>query len=199
MIALLTGRVAHAGDDGVIVDVAGVGYEVLCHSRAIAELSGADTVTLHIHTAVSDDAIRLYGFPSRTELDVFRHLISVDRIGPKAGLAILSRCDVQTLVAAVVREDAALLATVPGIGRKTAERLVLELRGKLDDLREIPVPGTAVPDAASQLARSAVAILVGLGFREPDARRAVTAVGDGAGDTNDIVASALRELDRSAP
>ena len=197
MIALLTGRVAHIGDETVIVDVSGVGYEVLCHSRAIAEMGRADTVTLHIHTAVSDDAIRLYGFVSRTELDVFRHLISVDRIGPKAGLAILNRCDVQTLVAAVVREDAALLATVPGIGRKTAERLVLELRGKLDDLMAVPLAGTAAP-SSSQPARSAVEILVGLGFRESDARRAVTSVGEEAGDTNAIVASALRELDRSA-
>ena len=95
---------------------------------------GDREVTLHVHTAVSDDAIRLYGFLGRDELRLFRLLIGVERIGPKAALSILGRAELPAMVRAIRDGDVALVATVPGIGRRTAERVILELRDRLADL-----------------------------------------------------------------
>jgi Holliday junction DNA helicase RuvA len=198
MIAMVRGRLVDAGDDSVVIDAGGVGYQVFCHLRTIATLhqSHDDEVTLHTHTSVSDDAIRLYGFVGRDELKLFRLLIGVERIGPKAALGILGRAELPTMVRAIRRGDAALVATVPGIGRKTAERVILELRDKLDGLAiagERGGEGVREREAVS----AAIAGLVGLGFREPDARAAVSAAAAGSddGDVAELVGAALRKLD----
>lgn len=199
MISLLRGRVAAVDEDVVTIDVHGVGYAVQCHLRTAVQLHGAGgEVTLHIHTSVSDDAIRLYGFASPEELRLFRLLIAVERIGPRAALGILGRADLATMVRALRNGDAAMLATVPGIGAKTAERVVLELRGKLDHLA---LPGdVATPAAAAEEATITAAVdgLSSMGFRAPVARDAVqTALRDGADplDVASLVAAALRRLD----
>src|SRR6202011_6389737 len=120
---------------------------VQCHLRTAVALAGAPRdVTLHVHTSVSADAIRLYGFTTVEELRLFRLLIAVERIGPKAALGILGRADLATMVRALRSGDAAMVATVPGIGLKTAERGVLELRDKLDGLA---LPGDAAAPAAA--------------------------------------------------
>ncbi len=206
MIALLTGRVASMGDQSVIIDVGGVGYEVSVHLRTMAALHDASSpregVTLHIHTSVSADSIRLFGFVTEEELRLFRLLLGVERIGPRAALGILGRAELPTMVRALRAGDAKLVATVPGIGPRTAERVVLELRGKLDGL---PLPGdTVLPETATRRATAdAVAGLVGLGFREAEARVAVTAAASDLGDAADVsglVTAALRRLDLvSAP
>jgi len=153
-------------------------------------------VTLHVHTSVSADAIRLYGFVTHDELRLFRLLIGVERIGPKAALGILGRAELPTLVRAIAEGDIALVATVPGIGRKTAERVILELRDKVSSLEP---PGTQHPAATGENVAVAAAIagLVGLGFRESEARTAVAAIAlDGDGhDVADLVGAALRRLD----
>ena len=199
MIALLRGRVAGIDGDVVTVDVNGVGYAVQCHLRtAVALHTVSGEVTLHVHTSVSDDAIRLYGFTTVEELRLFRLLIGVERIGPKAALGILGRTDLATMVRALRTGDAAMVATVPGIGAKTAQRVVLELAGKLDGL---VLPGdVATPfEAASQAARhTAIDGLVAMGFREPAARDAVDTAMRGGEENTDvaaIVAAALRRLD----
>jgi Holliday junction DNA helicase RuvA len=202
MIAMLRGRVAAVEDDVVTLDVNGVGYAVQCHLRTAVQLHGSTAeVTLHVHTSVSDDAIRLYGFASGEELRLFRLLIAVERIGPKAALGILGRVDLATMVRALRSGDAAMVATVPGIGAKTAERVVLELRGKLDHLA---LPGD-VPTAAGAAADDAVAAAVDglatMGFRATAARDAVqAALRDGAEplDVAGLVAAALRRLDMVA-
>jgi Holliday junction DNA helicase RuvA len=201
MIALLSGRVAALDGSTAIIDTGGVGYEVGCHLRTIAALHewsvGEVPVTLHIHTSVSADAIRLYGFLGGAELRLFRLLLGVERIGPKAALGILGRADLPTLVRALRSGDAALLATVPGIGRKTAERIVLELRDRLDDMA---LPGDGAATAPEQRTVSAaVEGLVALGFREPEARAAVAAGVAESGTeaaVGALVAAALRRLDR---
>jgi Holliday junction DNA helicase RuvA len=200
VIALLRGRLAEIGPDHVVLETSGgTGYEVFCHLRTLAGLHGrlGDEVSLHVHTSVSDDAIRLYGFTSTDELRLFKLLIGVERIGPKAALGILGRAELQVLLRAIRGGDAALVATVPGIGRKTAERVILELRDKLDG---IAAPGVAVtgPPAAREAADTAVQGLVGLGFREAQARQAVAAAvaaGDDPKDVTALVAAALRRLD----
>jgi holliday junction DNA helicase RuvA len=201
MIALLSGRVAALDGSTAIIDTGGVGYEVGCHLRTIAALHewsvGEVPVTLHIHTSVSADAIRLYGFLGGAELRLFRLLLGVERIGPKAALGILGRADLPTLVRALRSGDAALLATVPGIGRKTAERIVLELRDRLDDMA---LPGDGAASAPEQrTVAAAVEGLVALGFRESEARAAVAAGLAESGTeaaVGALVAAALRRLDR---
>ncbi len=202
MIARLRGRVVGVESDQAIVETGGVGYQVQCHLRTLAALHelGDREVTLHVHTAVSDDAIRLYGFLGRDELRLFRLLIGVERIGPKAALSILGRAELPTMVRAIRDGDVALVATVPGVGRKTAERVVLELRDRLGDLSLAPGPPPSGSGGAA--AEAAVAGLVGLGFREADARRAVGAAtgGDGAdADVAALVGRALRLLDVAEP
>ncbi|MBV8301582.1 MAG: Holliday junction branch migration protein RuvA [Candidatus Dormibacteraeota bacterium] len=197
MIASLRGTVALIAGDHAVIDVKGVGYLVQCHLRTLAALHEQrdQEVMLHIHTSVSADAIRLFGFTSRDELSLFQLLIGVERIGPKAALGILGRAELTTMVRAIRGGDAALVATVPGVGRKTAERVVLELRDKLDTYA---MPGEAPPPPSSERAvgDAAVAGLVGLGFREGEARAAVAAVSsDADGDVAALVGRALRRLD----
>jgi holliday junction DNA helicase RuvA len=200
MIALLRGRIVALDEEGVVLETAsGVGYQVFCHLRtlmALREVSG-DAV-LHIHTSVADDAIRLFGFATPEELRLFRLLLMVERIGPKAALGILGRAELPTLVRAIRSGDAGLVGTVPGIGPKTAQRVILELRGKLDALvmpGESPLP----PPQVGEVTATAVEGLRGLGFREAEARAAVAAVSPSlAGDASvsEVVAAALRHLDR---
>ncbi|HEY7925993.1 MAG: Holliday junction branch migration protein RuvA [Candidatus Dormibacteria bacterium] len=202
MITLLRGRVAAVEDDVVTLDVNGVGYAVQCHLRTAVSLHGSTgEVTVHVHTSVTDDAIRLYGFTTTEELRLFRLLIAVERIGPKAALSILGRADLTTMVRALRSGDAAMVATVPGIGLKTAERVVLELRGKLDRLALPGDTATPVAAAADQAIRAAVDGLATLGFREAAARDAVqAALREGAEplDVAALVAAALRRLDMVA-
>jgi Holliday junction DNA helicase RuvA len=202
MIARLRGQVVVADADHVVLEAGGVGYQVHCHLRTLAALHemGDREVILHIHTSVSDDAIRLYGFLGRDELRLFRLLIGVERIGPKAALSILGRAELPTMVRAIQDGDVALVATVPGVGRRTAERVVLELSDRLGDLALTLEP--AAPTAAAQAVEAAVAGLVGLGYRESEARPAVraalAAAGAADGDVTALVGRALRLLDVGA-
>ncbi len=162
--------------DHVVLEASGVGYQVQCHLRTLAALHemGDREVTLHVHTSVTDDAIRLYGFLGRDQHSASSGCsIGVERIGPKAALSILGRAELQAMVRAIRDGDVALLATVPGIGRRTAERVILELRDRLAEIALSLEP--AAPTAAAQAIEAAVAGLVGLGFRESEARPAVRA------------------------
>lgn len=203
MIARLHGHVVAVEDDRVVIEAGGVGYEVFCHLRTLAHLheagAGAADVILHVQTEVAQDSIRLFGFPTVEELRLYRLLRGVERIGPKAALAVLGRAELPTLVRAIRAGDDKLVATVPGVGPKTAAKVILDLRGKLDGL---VLPGDAGPGAVAPAAQRAGAAAVeglqGLGFRPADARSAVAAaaaeLGDDA-DVNSLVAAALRRLD----
>lgn len=199
MISLLRGRIASVDDDGVVLETAsGVGYQVFCHLRTLTALGDRDEVVLHVHTSVADDAIRLFGFATIEELRLFRLLLTVERIGPKAALGILGRAELPTLVRAIRSGDAGLVGTVPGIGPKTAQRVILELRGKLD---VFALPGDAALPAPELREVSATAVegLRGLGFREPEAKAAVAAVSGNLPENasvSDVVGAALRHLDR---
>jgi Holliday junction DNA helicase RuvA len=176
-----------------------VGYQVFCHLRTLTVVRDArDDAVLHIHTSVADDAIRLFGFATPEELRLFRLLLGVERIGPKAALGILGRAELPTLVRAIRSGDAGLVGTVPGIGPKTAQRVILELRGRLDGF---VLPGEAAlpPPEVHEVTATAVEGLRGLGFREAEAKQAVAAVGGSLGDdasVSDVVAAALRHLDK---
>lgn len=199
MIASLEGVLAQRGEEGVILDVHGVGYLVTVGNRTLGELPPAgERVRLYTYTYVREDALGLFGFLRQEELTFFRLLLSVKGIGPKAGLAILSRAELRLLKRAILQEDAALLATVPGIGAKTAARVVLELKGKLTHEmfgEETPVRAAAGGDTVAQ----ALQVLTGLGYTPNEAKEAVrqaTAGNGGSHSVEQLVTVALKGLDR---
>jgi Holliday junction DNA helicase RuvA len=131
MIGRLRGTLASIGAERIVVDVGGVGYDVAMPTRAIGELPAlGDEVVLHTHLHVREDALALHGFPTERELATFRLLLAAPGIGPKVGLAILSTLDSDAVALAIAEEDVATLSSVPGIGKRTAQKLVLELKPK---------------------------------------------------------------------
>ncbi|MDA8090315.1 MAG: Holliday junction branch migration protein RuvA [Nitrospiraceae bacterium] len=169
MIGTLRGRLLSKRPTEIIVDVQGVGYEVFVPGSAISGLpeQGVD-VFLHIHTHVKEDSIRLYGFPSQHEKQVFATLLNVNGVGPRLALNILSSLPGDSFRQAVESEDTAALSKVPGIGKKTAARIILELRQKLPSITE------GQKDAVFEDALSA---LVNLGYKKAEAQRALEKTG----------------------
>jgi Holliday junction DNA helicase RuvA len=173
MIALLRGRIIDRQPNRLVVDVHGVGYEVLVPLSTFYEVGdeGAD-VTLHIHTHVREDALLLYGFLTVLEQQVFERLIGISGIGPKLAVAVLSGIDPRDLVTAVQRGDVARLVAIPGIGKKTAERIVLELKDRLAAFSAMPA-AAAPASAADRLRDDLVSALVNLGYHRPQAEKSV--------------------------
>jgi len=199
LIATLEGILAQRGSDSVILDVHGVGYLVTVGTRTLADLPRAgERARLYTYTYVREDALGLFGFLSQEELTFFKLLLSVKGIGPKAGLAFLSRAEIRMLKRAILQEDAALLATVPGIGPKTAARVVLELKGKLKD--ELYGEETRAPAASGgDPVAKALEVLTGLGYTPAEAKEAVrqATVGNGGSHSvEQLVTVALKGLDR---
>jgi Holliday junction DNA helicase RuvA len=199
MIASLEGILAQRSEDNLILDVHGVGYLVTVGSRTMTELPRAgERLRLYTYTYVREDALGLFGFLRQDELTFFKLLLSVKGIGPKAALGILSRAEVRVIKRAVLKEDAALLATVPGIGPKTAARVVLELKGKLRDEMFPEDPEARVSEPNDAMAE-AVHVLTGLGYTPVEAKEAVRKVtsGNGGGHSvEQLVTVALKGLDR---
>ena len=179
MIARLTGVVAEKGDGQAILDVNGIGYLVHLSALSLEALPPAgERASLRTYTHVREDALQLYGFSSEEEEAVFRELIGVKNVGPRAAQNILSGIEARELAAAVAQGDVARLTKVPGVGKKTAERLVVELREKLVTLARAAAPrGTAAPAGVLEQLEQA---LMGLGYRQPQAEQAVAAVRDRA-------------------
>jgi len=175
MIALLTGRLAHKSPEFIIMDVNGVGYRVQIPFSTYYNLpdEGGD-ISLNIYTQVKEDAINLYGFRTLAEKNFFQLLISVTGIGPKLGKDILSNIPVEELARALGQGDLARLSAIPGIGRKTAERLVLELKSKALKL-DIALPareGNRVA-ASSAITDDVASALVNLGYKEAVVKKAL--------------------------
>jgi Holliday junction DNA helicase RuvA len=175
MIALLTGRIALKSPDHIILDVNGVGYRVLIPFSTYYELpEEGGTASLHIHTSVREDAIQLYGFRTRLEKSFFQLLISVTGVGPKLARDILSNIQPGPLAQALGQSDIQKLSTIPGIGKKTAERLILELKdkaGKLDMSSLPAVERREIP--ADDVMEDVVSALLNLGYKEPQVRKAM--------------------------
>jgi Holliday junction DNA helicase RuvA len=193
MIALVAGEVAVRRPDHVVVETAGgVGYRLAVSGETLRHVPGVGrAVSLHTHLVVRDDALALYGFATEEERDLFLALIGVQSVGPKVALAVLSGGTPRELVAALVAGDAARLQAVPGIGKRMAERIVVELREK------VGVPDTEEPivitrgDDPRSLAREA---LLGLGYTPAETDALLREV---KGDTpEDLIAAALREARR---
>ena len=178
MIGFLSGKIHAVNDDGIVVDVNGVGYEVHVPKLFLDRLPvvGQD-IRVEVHTHVTENAFALYGFRDAQERQVFRKLISVSGIGPKMALSILSALSVSDLVTALVQGQIATLTSISGIGKKTAERMVIELKDKFKDmalsLRAAVFPAQAQNDDRLQ---DAVSALVNLGYPENQARQILAGV-----------------------
>jgi Holliday junction DNA helicase RuvA len=196
VIGRLRGRLVRKSPPALIVDVGGVGYELEAPMSTFYRLPELGSeVELHTHLVVREDAHLLYGFATEEERRLFRDLLRVTGIGPKIGLALLSGIDVPTFLACVEAQDVDALVRIPGIGRKTAERLVVEMRDRLAKEVEVhPVPAApALEDAAAD----AVAALVALGYRPHEAGRAVRDCAPGL-RREELIRQALRSLSGAA-
>jgi len=187
VIGSLRGTLTERKPEGVIIDVGGVGYEVAMAPSVVENLStGQGEVVISTHMQVWSEGMRLYGFPTSDERDLFRLLISAQGVGPKVGLAILSTLGSETVREAVRSEDVTTFTRVSGVGKKTAQRLILDLKGKLEASEANVVRGAS---RSSQLWEA----LAALGYRSNEIRPAVAAA-DPRSSFEDQLRAALREL-----
>jgi Holliday junction DNA helicase RuvA len=171
MIARIRGRPVAWDADGLVVDVGGVGYRLHATPSAVRKAEGADEVALDTHLHVREDALQLYGFAEAAERELFEQLLAVSGVGPRVALAIVSGYSPGELRRAIVREDAALFQTIPGIGKKTAQRVVLELKEKIAPLASVEAPHLGGGDG-HVVARDA---LVELGYSAAEAEQKLAA------------------------
>lgn len=183
MIAYLNGILAEIEEENIVIEVNGIGYNVRIPAGMAGRLPQiGEVVKLYTYTSVREDAIGLYGFLSRDDLNMYRQLITVSGIGPKGGLSVLSAMSADELRMAVISQDAKAIAKAPGVGTKTAQRIILELKDKisLEDtamMREVnQVPQGSMLTDKSQAQTEAVEALTALGYSPSEALRAVKAV-----------------------
>ena len=201
MIAALTGRLALKAPSHVTLDVQGVGYEVfipLSTFYALPDLN--ESASLCVYTHLREDAIQLYGFLTAMEKDTFILLTSISGIGPKLALSVLSALSVPDLVSAVQAGDVEKLASVPGIGKKTAARIALELKDKVERLRVTPsTTPQGVSGPLGRLQDDALSALVNLGYKAADVKDAITRVAGAKTDAlplKELIREVLKDLAR---
>ena len=198
MIGSLTGRLAQKEPSRLIVDVQGVGYEVQVPLSTFYGLGdvGAD-VSVRIHTHVREDALSLFGFGTALELDLFERLIGISGVGPRLALAVLSGIEPPDLVRAVSAGDVVRLTRIPGVGKKTAERIVLELKDRLPELLVVETDAPETDTESPGVRDDVLSALLNLGYQRPRAERAVGRVAtdaSGGDQFEDVLRQALREL-----
>lgn len=192
MIAMLKGSVADRATSDIVLDVGGVGYEVSVPMSTFEKLpEEGGEAKLFVQTVVREDAIQLFGFSTREEKAAFQALVKVSGIGAKTALAVLSGMPVATLASAVASGESDLLTKIPGIGKKTAARLVLELKGKLGSELEAAAAGAAPRPAPGSVRADVVAGLVALGYTEREATAAAKDLPEGI-SASDGIRMALR-------
>jgi Holliday junction DNA helicase RuvA len=199
MIAHLRGRVLEKHPNRLIVDIAGVGYDVQVPLSTfyVAGDVGAE-IALRVHTHVREDQLALYGFATPLELAMFEKLIGVGGIGPKLALAVLSGIEAGELVRAIQRGDVARLVAIPGVGKKTAERITVELRDRLPKAVEAAASGAA-PAAAETLRDDLLSALVNLGYHRHAVEKVLDKLLAAASDVafEHVLRAALKELSRA--
>lgn len=172
MIATLYGELRARGEDWVLVEVGGVGFHVRVPASTVEELGEiGEKVRLYTSLLLRDDALTLYGFATPEQRELFELFLTVSGIGPKLALSLLSSTSAEALRLAIAREDIDVLARVPGIGRKTAGRLILELKGRVD-LSRLGLPGAVLPPEQAEL----LEVLTGLGYSPAEARAAASSL-----------------------
>lgn len=202
MIAFVRGIIEDIAEDNVVLDVNGIGYNVRISADTASRLPGmGETVKLFTYTSVREDAVWLYGFLNRADLEIFKKCITVSGIGPKGALSILSVMDADTLRYAIVSEDKKAIAKAPGIGARTAERLILELKDKVkidDEMIGREIAATAAGSgltADTPQKKEAVEALVALGYSQTEVAKAVNSIPDMESmDAGEILKAALKKM-----
>ena len=195
MIGQLKGQIISKNPPEVLLEVGGIGYELLCPMSTFYQLDNASEDTLlYTHLSVKEDSHTLFGFISKDEKNMFRELIRVNGVGPKVALAILSHLSVSSLVDCIMSEDADLLAKTPGIGKKTALKLIVELQDRLDKVELVNASTSTMGHKTSYNpnAKQALAALQSLGFKTKEANKMVSAIDDKDLTTEQMIRLALQ-------
>ena len=200
MIAYVRGRVLTTTVETVIVDIGGIGYEIFCSKGAFEKATVGETVELYTHLQVKEDGMTLFGFATPAEKELYLKLISVSDVGPKKGITILAGMSMDDFVQAVATADSKRLLTVKGLGKKTAEKIILELHGKISaaEILESDAPSQPVEKAKesaklSKQDEEAVTALMGLGFTRTESVQAIKRAKEkGATTTEEIVLRAIQ-------
>lgn len=196
MYAHIRGEVVELAADRAIIEAAGVGYELFCSAKTLSSLKKGEKAKLVTHLHLAEDIMALYGFEDDVERAMFRRLLGVTRVGPKLALSILSVLTPADVAAAIVTDNAAAFSRVPGMGKKTAQRVLLELKEKVgvEEMTSAGLPESAAQ--ASDIRAEAVAALMGLGYDGASASRAVAAVTE-TESIEEMITLALRRLAKS--
>lgn len=189
MIARLTGMPEVVSENKLILDVAGVGYGVMAPPQVIEEAQDEEKITLLTHLAVREDALDLYGFHSQSQLSLFRNLLDVSGVGPKSALGILSVADAPIITSAIAAEDTSYLTKVSGIGKKTAEKVILELKDRFDEI------SSELNERTRTESSEAVEALLALGYSSRESQEAIAAIDKNIETTEEKVKAALKQLD----
>lgn len=190
MIASISGTILVRNERSLIVGVQGIGYEIYATPLVLEKVKVGQEITLQTHLHVREDVMELYGFLASEELRFFRMLLQVSGIGPKSALAVMSLASVADLKRAISRGDASLLTKVSGIGTKTAERLIVELKDKLDSIEQV-TPGSLADNLGDH---QAIDGLVTLGYTQREAREALRQVDKDVSEVKDRIRAALKLL-----
>ena len=195
MISFLRGKIVSKNENSVIIDVNGVGFCVNMPTSDIAK-SGAvgEDITAHTYLSVSETGMQLFGFLSADKMEYFNKLISISGIGPKAALSVLGTLSVQDLAFAIISEDVKSITRAPGIGPKAAQRIILELKGKIDTQSTVGVSQTENTQFTVRADTGAVNALIALGASPSEAQKAVMQIDAASMSTEDIIKEALRRM-----
>ena len=192
MIRHLTGTVADITEGRIVIDVSGIGYAVYVHASS-DYFTLESTVTIHTYLSVQERALDLYGFITRDELSLFILLLTLPKIGPKSALQIMQKADTALLQTSVINNDAVGLSKLSGIGKKTAEKIVLGLQDRFDEF--VPLSGThAQSSHFASYTTDAIDALITLGYPQADARNVIHNLPETITDTNTAIKAALKEL-----
>lgn len=192
MISFISGRIIDINNNTLILENGGIGYEVLISANTAASLHGKENVQIFTYMHVKEDGISLYGFSQMSEKEMFMHLISVNSVGPKLALSVLSGLRVNDIYSAIIFEDVDALCKVKGLGKKTAERIILELKTKLS-AQDFDTSANVGGIPANNLTADAILALTQLGFSKAEAASLVSKVIKPDSKIEDIVLAALKE------
>jgi Holliday junction DNA helicase RuvA len=200
MIAYLKGTVHAKSPEQVIIEVRDVGYQLEISNQTYAELPSEDEeVELLVYHHVTDNDQRLFGFSNQNQKDLFELLITVKGVGPKLGLTILSGLPAEEITGAIVQEDKAALSQIKGIGKKTAQRMILELKDKISEMVDATYSASGSANIATNIKDEAVSALQSLGFKKRDAEESIKLAAQGEnidGDVQELVKKALSQLNK---
>lgn len=193
MIGKLTGLILEKNPPEILLEVGSIGYEILCPMSSFYAIGNEENISLYTHLTVKEDSHTLYGFVSKDEKTIFRELIRVNGVGPKVALAILSHLDIGSLMSAIENEDDVVIAKTPGIGKKTAQKLIVELKDRLAKLSLIKASNQAtVTSSGNPNSAKALSALQSLGFKIKEAEKMIAGINDDSLTTEQLIRQALQ-------